>query len=602
MTTSDKPSRLWRPVLAAAAVAVVLCSCATVPDSGLAQPGRIAQSVGGQGQGYLQLIGVQPGQGWTPQQVVAGFIASNADFAGDHFTARQYLDPDKPDSRASWHPGTVYVLSAVPTLKQPQPQPPPQISSVVPTTEVRAFSSQLLGTLTDNGQYVPAQQREPFSYDFDLTKVNGQWLIENPPRQLLLTEADFQRVYQPRNLYFLAGSANAQALVPDPVYVPLQATSVDVATRLVSALLTSPQGWLAGGAASTAFPAHVKPLRPVTIADGTATVDLGGRPASADERELGDMMAQLVWTLAGPSIVPSAIQSVALQVNGRQMEWASWLGGRPQPALSYLTVPEGPATDSLYSVAPDDAVQAWNGSAPVSVAGQAGRPDVPPASVIAVSPDGRYIAGLSRSGAVVYYGQISKGTTLATWSHPGGFSSVSWDVHDDLWLAGPKGIWMLPPGGSPEAVRFTLPGSSYSLSQFRVAPDGVRVAMIMQTPSGGSVLVLAAISRTAAGPSIGSPLPFGTDVSNPTQLAWYGADNLIVLAHSGTLGPQLWEVPVDGGPPTPLFPDPGMLSITAGGPGVPLVAGLAHGRLAVNYSLNANWFPLGIGRYPTYPG
>jgi len=43
-----------------------------------------------------------PGQGWKPQQIVSGFLAASASFAGNHSVARQYLIPQKA---RSWSPG-----------------------------------------------------------------------------------------------------------------------------------------------------------------------------------------------------------------------------------------------------------------------------------------------------------------------------------------------------------------------------------------------------------------------------------------------------------------------------------------------------------------
>ena len=45
----------------------------------------------GGGQYYLQPIPVPPGHGWTPQQIVSGFLAANASFANGHAVAREYL-------------------------------------------------------------------------------------------------------------------------------------------------------------------------------------------------------------------------------------------------------------------------------------------------------------------------------------------------------------------------------------------------------------------------------------------------------------------------------------------------------------------------------
>src|SRR6202034_983262 len=148
---------------------------------------------------------------------------------------------------------------------------------------------------TNTGQYLVSSSTQPFNYS--LVKVNGQWRIDSLPRsQLLLTQSDFQRVYQPRDLYFLTQSGNT--LVPDPVFVPQQATDTELATGLVQALLQDPSGWLTG-AAVTGFPAHAQPLGQVRIGGQNATVDLGGehgKPLKVNQRQLEQMAAQLAWT------------------------------------------------------------------------------------------------------------------------------------------------------------------------------------------------------------------------------------------------------------------------------------------------------------------
>ena len=92
-----------RQVAAMAAVlALGVSACAVVPVSGAVQPGKVAYSAGGQGQDYLQLIPRPPQPGWSPKQVVLGFLAACASFADNHAVARQYLDPTRS---TSWNPG-----------------------------------------------------------------------------------------------------------------------------------------------------------------------------------------------------------------------------------------------------------------------------------------------------------------------------------------------------------------------------------------------------------------------------------------------------------------------------------------------------------------
>ena len=145
-------------------------------------------------------------------------------------------------------------------------------------------------------------------------------------------------------------------------------------------------------------------------------------------------------------------------------------------------------------------------------------------------------------------------------------------------------------------------------------PDGVRVAAIVHTDSGSEV-ELAAIDngkpeleaidngkpRTggSANPfqhtSVGPSVQLGPNLTNPTALTWYDADDLLVLDGVGDQT-SLWKVPVDGQPATPL-PGvlPGAISITANSARNALVVGMTQNRMEVSAGLAGPWQPLGNG-------
>jgi hypothetical protein len=588
----------WRGTAAAGVAALLLSACATVPDSGSVQAGKVAVTTSGQSQGYLQLIPMLPKPGWTPKQVVLGFLTACASFANNHAVARAYLDPSV---RENWKPGWAVTVVGAPKVGQ-------AIKIVhnvgVPNSpgEKVTVTGEKLATLSSNGQYGTTGSSSSTSYSFHLFKIGGRWRIDNPPGRLLLTGLAFKQVYAPRNLYYVASAAHA--LVPDPVFVPLQATSANLAYELVTALLHKPQGWLAGGV-RTAFPSGAKLLR-VGLNDGTATIDLDGSAARASQTSLTDMTSQLVWTLVGSSYGQSAVQSVQLEVNGHLRGSASFSGGQVHQNPPGLSVPKAGPRTPLYSVTASGAVQKLtpSDSAVLSVPGESGEGQVQ-LTTIAVSPDQKYVAGVSPSRKVVYYGPIQRGARLTRSRVQGaGVTSISWDAGHDLWVASPKGVSILGPGGQQPAPGLGLQTGAVA-SQLRVAPDGVRVAMIVHDPGEhGSHLLLAAINRSRDGsPYLGTLVSVGTDVPDPAQLTWYDADNLIVLSGPPTHS-QLYEVPVNGSSSSPLGTYPGTQSITAAGSDVPMAAGLADGQLAQQSNLNGAWTKrVGVvARYPAYPG
>jgi hypothetical protein len=64
----------------------------------------------------------------------------------------------------------------------------------------------------------------------------------------------------------------------------------------------------------------------------------------------------------------------------------------------------------------------------------------------------------------------------------------------------------------------------------------------------------------------------------------------------------LWEVPVDGDNPTSLIKSPGILTVTAAGPGYPMYLGLAGNRLEKAAGPNQLLGDIPAGQAIIYPG
>ena len=275
------------------------------------------------------------------------------------------------------------------------------------------------------------------------------------PGQVLLTQSDFVHVYQPRNIYFFDPAE--QTLVPDPVYVPEEATPADLVKQLVRVVMAPPSGWLRN-AVQTAFPAGTK-LLTVSLDGGTAVVNLGGAVTRSSEDALHQMSAQLLWTLTGSSSDEPTIQSVELEIKG-----TPWNAGQDSPVQQLSSydsyVPSAPGHASFYYTDSHGAVRSLSGSAQANapqgalVAGQAGSGDIP-LTQVAVSPDGRYVAGVGTGGSL-YTGALTSKSTL-TLRVNGRFTSLSWDIHGNLWAVQDGQIWMIPGHGGS-----ALPGHRHA--------------------------------------------------------------------------------------------------------------------------------------------
>ena len=631
-------TRAWRAGLVAALTASV-AGCVGMPDSG--SPGTFTATPQDttQASDVIGAIPAGPAPNWDPSEIVAGFLNASASYPLYAATASQYLTSA---AAQAWAPTwSVTVVNQVDVPKQADVGPGGKQATVDATGTVRA-------SFNGTGQYVGAQPGSNGTtvadQHFKLVKVGGQWRITNPPSNRLLNESDFSEVYKPQDLYFF--DSTGQVLVPDSVFVPSGGTSpAALVTNLAQALQNNPQTtWLTSGPtppAITEFPQGAKVN--VTVDGTTATVNVTGDAAGFTNTVLGQISAQLVWTLTGQQPGPPNIQAVQLVVNGKL--WTPTAppcpGQSPSPAQKLAMYecknPYPLATSSAFYYV--NSGQAWfrcasesqvmttgsvgavlplfsktGAATPTQSCGstvQAQSRNVPPLqprglpplSMVAVSPDGKYAAGVTAGGKSVLVWASGATKPSSTVAAPG-VTAISWDRRDYLWVAGNNVTTLIVPadGGSDHAnVENFFAGKILGLS---IAPDGVRVAAIVQTATGPQVQ-LAAIGSRPPNPgepsspfsstSIGPAVQLGPNVANPIALTWYDADHLLVLDGTSS-GTALWEVPVDGQPaaksPSVL---PSAVSITANSAQNALVVGLSSNQMEVSASLEGPWQLLGSG-------
>jgi hypothetical protein len=625
-------------------VAVSVAGCVGMPANGPAQEATAAPQTSAPAVNYIGPFPSGPKPGGDPAQIVQGFLLASASYP-TYTTAEQYL---LGAAGLTWQPGwavQVYgdklnVPDGVPVAQSSPGRGAGQQVTV-------SVSGTLQASFDGSGQYVSAQSegQAPGGYSFNLKKVDGQWRITNPPDYRMLTASDFQLFYKAQDLYFFDSAGDT--LVPDSVFVPLGATVSQLLYNLVSALVAGPKTPWLQEAADTELPAVPVPTVLVTVAGSTATVNLGGSAATATAKQLELFYAQLIWTLTAPN-AELPIQSVVLEVNGQQRPPQASPCGTPggdQTLTANQCFDPYPSSPTSFYYVNDGQLWARCGSQARALQGQIGvvvpaigragtvgspscgaagyvsegstaAPSAPPhplpaLSMVDVSPDGNFLAAVSADRSAVYIASVTGGVV----SFPAkpslsesGITALSWDGNDKLWVAAGGAVTMLPPGSAPVPV--DIPGSVSDLS---VAPDGVRIAFISQLPGQAPALYLAAIGGGQQSPGqLGASLAhleikqaavIGPGLTYPMSLAWYDADNLVVLNGQGT-GKTLFEVPVDGQPGQELLvTPPDITSITAAGASNVLVAGLSGGSMDISTGLAGPWYPLGDpGQEPAYPG
>jgi hypothetical protein len=573
-------ARRWLPVVPAGiAACLAVAGCATVPSGGapLAVKGASTQV-----QAYvLPEPPPPPTSQWSPEDVLIGFLHASAIYEIDPAAARAYLAPG-----VHWHPSAVTVVRAPSNSEFSSPRTPNleavPVAPAVPEKTI-SFTGQQIATLSPSGQYQYTPGTPVFS--FTLAYINGVWLIDRLPQVRLLTEADFEQVYRPLNLYYFSGmslpNSSGPSLVPDPVYAPVEGTdtalNTTVATGLVEGLFTDQRSWLSG-ATTTSFPPKTV-LKSLSISDGTATVDLETyqRLQSAQSTAVSDAMAEQIYatltTASGYS--PPVARSVVVNVDGRP----AYTGGFARQELVPV-VPYGGGPETIYfqtgqggvaELAPGHAVPKK-----VLTPEQMGQADI---TALASSPTGGSrlaVAVRAGNGCTVLLGKPGSKSSayqnypLATTGGP--CTSLSWDSSGYLWAATAHRIWLLQPGRHPQAIKPPdMPGTNsagYSILALRMAPDAVRAALLVQSPSGPpktNSILLAAVEHTGSSASFGPAVTASSGLTDATALAWYNPYYLSVLSVSAGIG-TIYEVPLTGGALQSLgSTPPGAESLTTNG-------------------------------------
>jgi hypothetical protein len=603
-----RPGRRTALVTGLVAAAVLAGGCSFIPAGAGPQPASAPPPPPGAGPCCGLLVsGPQPG--WSPEDVVKNFLLASAIRANHFRVARQYLTQS---ASRNWQPGTAV------TILTKEPKVTPLQSRVAEPNQTVVVTGQEQAILNSAGQYIPAPGGLP-PENFILKNVNGLYKIDQLisagqrkiSHELLLKSDLFQLEYTPRNLYFY-GLRNWK-LLPYPVFVPIQGK--DPPVTLIDDLINGPSGWL-NGAAKSAFPPRSRVVPPIQVFPGpsggrTAVVNIAV-PGHVQDWQESRMAAQLVATLTSPVYSPPLFRAVKVKINGRPWQPSGHPGSALGLSMSQGYIPHLPADAMAYSLAQDGVLRSLSpGSTRGAVVTRG--PGVPQVALtkIAVSPGGGRLAGLAGPANTVYTGTMVTGPThrqsiqqLQAQLSGTSVSSLSWDNSDDLWVVGTKGhrqvVRVLITGQGP-GVPVSLPDLGGPVTSLRVAPDGVRVAMIVGAGARAHLVLAAAVRDPAGGFALTERAPLFSALPPVTALTWYDEDHLLVITKSGE-NSQYWEVPVDGYNPTSLITLPGLTTVTAAGPGHPIYLGLANGGLERAGGLNQALVPITPGQAIIYPG
>jgi hypothetical protein len=257
--------------------------CATLPSS------SSPQVIGTFSPAERELSIPTPVPDQEPDLLVRDFLKAAAIADQRHAAARQFLTPQAAEN---WDDlaETVIVLRA-------------GLSAEGDRSADRAeytLRAERVGTLDPGGIF--REDVGQLEVTIGLTRIDGQWRIDELPPGVVIEKADFFATYAQRDLFFLTSSGDA--LVPDPRWTAADRT--DLEYSLVNLIATGPRPGLTDAVLSR-VPASVS-VRPDKDEDGARTgaaagtvIDFGGLPVLSSQATT-QFAAQVVWTLADSNV------------------------------------------------------------------------------------------------------------------------------------------------------------------------------------------------------------------------------------------------------------------------------------------------------------
>ncbi|WP_408995447.1 LpqB family beta-propeller domain-containing protein [Streptomyces caniscabiei] len=598
-----------RPVRATVYVgigAVLLAGCASMPDSG---DMRDVESTPRQ-DAQVRVFALPPAEDAEPQEIVQGFLEALTSDDPNYETARRYLTGD---ALKTWDPGaSTTVLVEAPTAYT-------RVTGDRSDADEYGFELSGKNVARVDGQhaYTPAggQYRKPVH----LTRVkeSGQWRIDELPQGLVLGRSDFERNYKSINKYYFTSAAQSgePGTVADPVYVRSQ---VDPVTQVVRDVLKGPTSWL-NPVARTSFPsgtALLKGTKALTPDDqNRLVVPLNKKADRVSVGRCKEMAAQLLFTLQ--DYMPTGVDEVELHGSTgdllcglRETEADGVIASRGlDRSAGYEYFIDG--EHKLVRLSERDPV-----TTPSPVPGALGESEKQLRSA-AVSRGEDLAAGVSADGSELYVSPLTTGSALGDPALRSGgatakdrLTTPSWDGRGDLWVADrdpekPRLLVLADGKGEPLEVR--TPHLDGRIEAVRVAADGVRIALILES-KGKRTLYIGRIERDADAESttvsiveLRSVTPELEDV---TAMSWAGDSQLVVVGRESGGVQQMRYVRVDGSPIPGSGPSAltGVEEIAASeDESQPLVAHSADG--IVRLSPGEQWQTVvKEGTAPVYPG
>ncbi len=592
------------------AVALLLSGCASMPDEGSVD--RVDSSHRADPDSQVRVFGVSPQKGERPQQIVRGFLEATTSDEATFSTAKKYLTEREAQE---WEPFvSTSVLSDGPTPGKAREDSGGRRGYTVEVSGSR------MAEVDDKHAYSPREG--DYREDFHLTKVRGEWRIDQLPDGLAIGESDFQRIYRPINNYYyarlgtdaesIAGGKNV--LVADPVYLRRR---IDPVTSTVKALLSGPTRWF-DPVVTSAFPSGTRLARGERLSlddSGALSVRLNAEGASAGLTRCGRMASQVLHTVQGQASAKVSRVRLAGPGGGTLCERTREQAEDFEPGRL-----NGRAARQ-YFVDEEHRVSAFDGSSeePRPVQGALGQGETEMGAV-AVNRAEQEGAAVSRAGRALYVARLNGDSKLGepvltskAKKEKDRLTAPSWDGLGDLWVADrdPEDPRLLRlRGGKEKPEEVDVPGlrEGERIESLRIASDGVRMALRIRQEDGKRTLKLGRVQRAGSAEkpevTVAELRPLAPQFEDVAAVSWAGGSRLVVVGRESGSVQQIQYTETDGsGSNQPTLP--GINDVTgvaaSEDESKPLLADSEDGILRL--PPDANWKTLtDTGTSPAYPG
>ncbi|MEV0245371.1 MtrAB system accessory lipoprotein LpqB [Nocardia sp. NPDC050712] len=536
---TQRRSRLTAFTVCAVAALLALTGCASLPENSSPQAlGTINREPTTEGP-------PQPAADRDPDLLLRDFLQATAEPANRHLAARQYMTPA---ASTAWDDETSTTIVERPdTLRE----------SRTPDKATYVIRARKVAELSADGSY-RAIEGQLLENKIEMSKVDGQWRIDDLPDGVVMDKAAFAKSYRRYALYFVDPSGSS--LVPDLRWIA--APKNELAARLLTLIGSGTQPALAPVVRNQLTP-PVALRGDITKANGDPDevgVGLGGvridfaGAANLSPRDRELLAGQVVLTLAGAEVLGPYM----LLADGKPLDERFAATGWSVADVQQLS----PAVQSQNRIG----LHALRGGAlaQVTETGVLNAPGyfgtVNNLQSAAVSPDGQFVAAVSDSGRPAPEPQ----RTLMVGSYGGSAFPIAegGSISRPSWSADGSAAWVVIDGEkviravndratgtvSPQEVDISAvkaaqddPMLRLPITELRVSRTGVRAALIAD----GKVYV-AVVERRANGTyALTSPLAIAVGLSTrAVSLSWLTADT-IMIAREGNIDP-VSTVSIDG--------------------------------------------------------